>query len=587
MKKFKLLLFTTLLILFSSAYSLEQFQINNTYNKFVLATENKYEIKEQLLISERLNYRVQELLKSNQLESKKNSILKHLLVINTEKINSLLQNDIKLNSIQLEIEAKERNKLILFKNQITIPNYINSIIWKNLKLYYTKVSDNKSYIEFIENDKIKKIVFKKYIEIDSDNYLSLKDKSWAILYYNDKFIFVNDYKIEEKIPYSQAKKHFKFFINKNYNYFIENWNYYWYYFDSSNFINDSYWIYLSSLEEISIFPENTILYTINNKFYFIIDFEKRKLINKNVLNEIKNKDKILSYIYEDKQYYNWYDEDSFEKLKSFSKDLTSWFDNKDQKVQKIYSWVIDNIEYSNTSDFSKKYIFSWIETYKNKSWVCEWYVKLLAYMLFFSWIEDANIIKWYVINAPDFPQILHAWLNIWDFYYDPTFDDPIWNDWNINFSNYVYYKLPYDIFYANRYNIWSLPDSYKTKSKTELQSIVDNQLINLVQKYSNSNYNILKKYEFFYKNNINSLEELNINKLSSIIPIYEASNSNLTYIINWKTVKIKSLKYYTFKENEISVLLNTIKYDISNKIILKWNFSDWSYEYRLVYEITS
>lgn len=587
MKKFKLLLFTTLLILFSSAYSLEQFQINNTYNKFVLATENKYEIKEQLLIFERLNYRVQELLKSNQLESKKNSILKHLLVINTEKINSLLQNDIKLNSIQLEIEAKERNKLILFKNQITIPNYINSIIWKNLKLYYTKVNDNKSYIEFIENDKIKKIVFKKYIEIDSDNYLSLKDKSWAILYYNDKFIFVNDYKIEEKIPYSQAEKHFKFFINKNYNYFIENWNYYWYYFDSSNFINDSYWIYLSSLEEISIFPENTILYTINNKFYFIIDFEKRKLINKNVLNEIKNKDKILSYIYEDKQYYNWYDEDSFEKLKSFSKDLTSWFDNKDQKVQKIYSWVIDNIEYSNTSDFSKKYIFSWIETYKNKSWVCEWYVKLLAYMLFFSWIEDANIIKWYVINAPDFPQILHAWLNIWDFYYDPTFDDPIWNDWNINFSNYVYYKLPYDIFYANRYNIWSLPDSYKTKSKTELQSIVDNQLINLVQKYSNSNYNILKKYEFFYKNNINSLEELNINKLSSIIPIYEANDSNLSYIINWKTVKIKSLKYYTFKENEISVLLNTIKYDISNKIILKWNFSDWSYEYRLVYEITS
>ncbi len=60
----------------------------------------------------------------------------------------------------------------------------------------------------------------------------------------------------------------------------------------------------------------------------------------------------------------------------------------------------------------------------------------------FAGVQNSIMIKWNVIDAQDFPNIWHVWLRIGEYYYDPTFDDPIWTNntktsHNINTINYL------------------------------------------------------------------------------------------------------------------------------------------------------
>jgi hypothetical protein len=209
----------------------------------------------------------------------------------------------------------------------------------------------------------------------------------------------------------------------------------------------------------------------------------------------------------------------------------------------------------------------------------------MAYMLMFAWIEDIDVIRWFVINAPDFPKVWHAWLKIWDYYYDPTFDDPIWNTKAKEFDEYVYYKLPKDLFYTNRYNVSDLPEELKTKSQVELENIVNKNLFYLVSKYKDSWYNLMRYTLMMYKNGLNYNDIINISTLKNLITTYDVNWNDMSFYKNWVKIYIRQFKYYRLEEKNIKDVLSTINYDLSNKSIFKWDLWNWIYEYRLVYEL--
>lgn len=556
-----------------------------SYNSLIIKLEKQYNQQEQLFLLEKIKTKIENTLKSQKLSTKSIIVLKELKNINDRKIQDIkvLINDNKIiDKYQIEIEKQEIQKFKDYKKK-AIPDYVSKIISDHIKYLNVIYNENNVFFEFLENNKIKRIIFNNYYNITESNYNSFKSKDWYIFNYNWSFVLVEQYEIEEKIAYSESYKYFKWVIN-NSNYYLKDWVYYYFKFDKYILIDDKYWFYKKNLKSLWLDIDNLVLFKTWTNYTFINSYTEEKLIDAEIIKQIKDKSKFLSYVYNDKKDISYDTDKYFLELKNLSTSLTNWLTN-DEKIKKIYNYILDNVSYTTPIDLSKKEIFSWIHTYKNKEWVCEWYVKLMAYMLMFSWIENVETIIWFVINAPDFPNILHAWIKIGDYYYDPTFDDPIWNEKTKKYNEYIYYKLPSDLFYTNRYDFTNLPEELKTKSKNELSNIVNKNLYNLVQKYKSNWYNILKYTDLLYNSWLEYDDKISIDTLKKIITTYEINWDEMSYILNWKKIYIKKLRYYTIDEENIDKVLSTINYDFSNKYIIKWNFWNWLYEYRLAYEL--
>lgn len=584
MKKILLYIFVILSYFPTILYANDS-SILKSYNNFIIKLESKFNNEEQLKVLENINIKITQLLRNKNISNKSIIQLKELSTINSKKISDLKKqiSDYSINDwYQIELENKEIDKFKEYKIP-TIPNYVLDIINSKSRVYLNVIYDKNNWnFEFLFQNQIKRIIFNSYYKINSLNWSQLKQKEWYIFYYNWDYIFVDSYEIEEKTRYSDSYAIFKWVISSN-NYFLKNWNYYYYKYDKYVYINDSYWFYIKNLTSIWINPRDLILLKNWKSYYFIKEYSEEKLIKYDLIKYINDKNKFLSYLYDDKKNISVETDNYFNLLKNVSEKLTDWL-SKEEKIKTIYNYILDNITYTNPIDLSKKEIFSWIYTFKNKDWVCEWYVKLMAYMLMFSWIEDIEVIRWFVINAPDFPKVWHAWLKIGNYYYDPTFDDPIWATQTKLFNEYTYYKLPWDLFYTNRYDLNSIPDEIKSKSFEELELLVNKNLYKLVSKYKNNWYNILKYSILLYDNWLNYNEKINYNTLKNLINSIEVNWSDLSYIIDWEKKYIKKLMYYKLEENSIDSILKAINYDISNKYIIKWNFTDWTWEYRLAYQ---
>ena len=258
--------------------------------------------------------------------------------------------------------------------------------------------------------------------------------------------------------------------------------------------------------------------------------------------------------------------------------------NYDDKIKTIYKYILDKLYYYRWDFNFHKEIFSWLSSYKNWYWVCDWYTKLFWYMLFFSWIENFEIKKWYVINSSDFPNVWHAWLKIDNFYYDPTFDDPIWINKNKTYSDFLYYKLPKEIIYTSRFDWFNIPDEYKWKSYDYLNLLVDSRLYNLSWKinwYKILNYYKVLKEVWFKVDNIT------INNLCNFNTCYNVDNKTYNYKDEfWKNIKIKWLKYYNISNNkELKNIIKQLWFDFLNMKYFIWHFEDWSKVLRLGYDI--
>lgn len=244
---------------------------------------------------------------------------------------------------------------------------------------------------------------------------------------------------------------------------------------------------------------------------------------------------------------------------------------------------MENIEYTNWFKLTDYEIYSWILTYVNKDWVCDWYTKLFLYMLNFSNMNHSEVIRWYVIDARDFPHVWHAWIKIGDYYYDPTFDDPLWQKETRSFNEYFYYKIPYDLFYTNRYTFEEIPEELKSKSLDYRENLVREKLTPLVNKYKYSNYKIIKPLILRLENQIDFNKKLDISDLEKIFTSAEVNNFKVN--LDWKNKNISNIKYYIVNESKIEDLLKQINYKTYNYYLFKWKLDNWNYEYRLSYDV--
>ncbi|NDK07913.1 hypothetical protein EOM39_01550 [Candidatus Gracilibacteria bacterium] len=560
--------------------------IIKSYNNFIIKLESKYRLEDQLIVLEKIKVKIDNILKSKNISTKSIILIKELNNINNRKIADI-KNQINItnteDNYQKDLERKEVEKFKEYKIP-SIPDYVLEIIDSNNRVYLNIIYDEKNTnFEYLYNGKIYRLIFNSYYKINHNNSNQLKNKKGYVFFYNGNYIFVDSYEIEEKIPYSKSYKHFKGTID-NSNYYLKNGIYYYYKFDKFIFINEKYGFYKKSLLSLGLDPKDLILYKNGESYSFIKNYTEEKLINYEIIKYINDKSKFLSYVYDDKKNLSYDTNKYFTELKKISEDLTQGL-SKEDKIKVIYNYVLENINYTNPIDLSKKEIFSGIHTYKNRDGVCEGYVKLMAYMLMFSGVDDIEVIRGFVINAPDFPKVGHAWLKIGSYYYDPTFDDPIGNTQTKQYNEYVYYKLPGDLFYTNRYDLINLPEELKSKSKNELAEIVNKNLYNLVSKYKNNGYNILKYSLFLYDNGLNYSDKISIKLLENIIVKYDVNGLDMSFTLDGKKTYIKKLKYYKIDDANTEEILRTLNYNYTDKYIIKWDFGDGTYEYRLAYEL--
>jgi len=559
------------------------------FSYFKKKINKKYSNKtEKIKYLEEINKKFRFFLENKKLTSDKKRIVKDIIVLVNEEIfetKKSLEN-INENQIKLEKTSIENLKKKLEKIKDTS---ISELLKNNSKIKIIKVSENQ---EFVENNTIKKIFFNKYFEINNSNSKYFSSKEWYLLIKSNwKNWFVEKLwvkSIEEKIPYSKAYNHTKWFINDNKRYFEDKNIFFSYNFKNFTYLEDKYWFYKSNLLKNKLDIKNSILYLSKDwRYNFIKDFQKTKLISSDIIYWVVDKDLFLKQLVNDKLHISGDTDYLFKKLKKETLEITKWL-KKEEKIKELYSFVLNNISYTKEIDLEDKKIFSWILSYKNKDWVCEWYAKLFSYALKFAEVEWAEVIRWDVIDAQDFPQIWHAWVKVWELYYDTTFDDPVWLKEDRKYDEYVFFALPKDLFYANRYNYGDTPEDLKTKSIDYRTSIVNKNLSKLSDKYKNKKYLILKWVDFNKSHNIEVWKKIEIEDAKKIIPFYEVEekeNWEIVFYKKWIKKNITKLQYFSVDDYNIEKIFVQRNYKTQWLYLFDWKKKDWSKEWRIGFDV--
>ena len=551
-------------------------RVEVVYISFINKLEAKYSAQKSYDLLKTLDKKLLLLAKSSKTSTKNKAVIDDLLTLNTEKLwflDNLLKNIDLTNQKLIEKSLKDSANSKL--NKIYLPSYIKNALWENKQFIYI---DDKS--EFIEDGKFKKLHFAKYYGLDSSNIDYFKNKSWYIVKkeWENEYLFVENYTLEEKIPYSSSSSLFKRLVSEKKPYFIEFGVYYSYNFLTFSFFSDKFWFYSSDLILNGDSTKDLVLYLDENwRFNFVSKYEKVKLISEDILTWTSNKDYFLKELASDKKFLYDDTDTEFIKLRDLSKSLNKGLP-KEEAIKKTYAWIIQNIDYTKEIDLKDYKIFSWIKTFTNKDWVCDWYVKLMTYILLFSWYDDIEAVRWYVIDAQDFPQVWHAWLRIGDKYYDPTFDDPIGAIADKKYEDYSYFGLPKDLFYTNRYDYKDLPKYLKTDSLDLRKSLVFDNLYDIASKYKTSNYNLLKPFQFRLENGFN-YSDLTIADFKKVLPSYK-NYSDLR-----KDIYMSNPRFFTLTDKNIeSIVKNSFNYNLEWLYIYDWELDNWKIEYRLVYD---
>jgi len=404
------------------------------------------------------------------------------------------------------------------------------------------------------------------------------EKLFSIKYYNKSKNYtlrLNNYSISSGFKYKPKNDDFIF---------LENWV--WYYYNYTGHLAFKKWANITDrdLNVNKIYKDKTIVFLAKNwNLWYIVDFKKIRLIDDDIIYWVTGKYNFLKELKDDKKKLFKNTDDLFKKLKNKTLELTSW-KTREQKIKVIYNYVLENVEYPIEVDLNDYTIFSWIAAYEFKKSACEWYSKMFMYMLNFAWIWDTTVIRWYVIDSKDFPRVWHAWVKVWNDYYDPTFDDPVWWKATKKYSEYKYFNLPKDLFYTNRYKYENLPKGLKNISLDNRENIVMNNLSNFVSKYKDINYNLLKPFKFRQKNNLGKKEKITISNFNKILPLYNVIDFNFKNI-NWLNYIINRFSYFKLNNDNIENLLRQLNYDLTWYFFFKWNNPDWSYDYRLWYNL--
>jgi len=469
-----------------------------------------------------------------------------------------------------------------YKNNKNIQNILEQILYlneKQIKKYKTQLIFKKLKNKELQKDDS---------NLESQNNNSSRD-SEINLEWQEKNIYEEKYKkeLEQNKKIIDGYNYTKYFKNKIYSndlIFLDNWVWYAYFYKNYTYFPDDSTVNLRDLNYNNIDTEKSVIFVVNGKIWIIQNPIKKRLIKDDVIKDLENKYYFLKILKDDiKKTTNKNYDNDFLKLKKISKNITYNL-SIENKIRNIYNYVLKSLEYSKNIDFSDYKIFSWIEAFKNKNWVCSAYSKLMIYMLLFNNINDIKYLKWYVLDAQDFPEVWHAWLRIWNKYYDPTFDDPSWAEDDKKFEEYKYFWLPKDLFYTNRYDENKLPEYLKNLSLKERKKIILKRLYDIYPKYKDQNYNLLKNIDFRIKHNISYDEEITLENFSKILP--KKVVSNFSFYDDWVKKYILKMKYFPIDTNtDFDALLEQLNYNLDWYYFFEWYDKNWNKSYKLAYDV--
>lgn len=318
----------------------------------------------------------------------------------------------------------------------------------------TKVKEyvevDKNY-EFVEHGSYYRITFEKYFPIEwavpTSYYIQEVPNignQILIRQWNEFMLTTWGYNIEKKYSIKDIANSVRFSWAWSWNVFFDVKNSYYYSYTLSEFkyheIKNE-WAYIRQLANIGNLSDN-ILIQQNGKYLLITWYTEAKLFNSSLLSNNENPLLILTSIWKD-NYFSKSDntEDIINRIKNKTNEITKNSNNNAEKISAIHSRITWNIAYDNYTTkyldwkFSEavylstvnKSVFSWLATFENKSWVCDWYSKLMQYMLSFAGITNATIESWKA-DIGKWKTVPHAWIKIDNLYYDPTWD--VYSKWN-------------------------------------------------------------------------------------------------------------------------------------------------------------
>lgn len=497
--------------------------------------------------------------------TQKQALLTELQSLNKSKINLLKINKIK-QSIELNVFSSTP-----FIQELTQAGYKTLIIDDNY--------------EYKDNGSTYRFNFKKYYPVDSTSYdyfIRNRMTNAYILRYNGSFVITNDFEIEKKYTYEELFSLFKNKVDYKNSYTLENNDYYTYKYNYYVFFEKNDGVYLSDLSGNKIDVNKTLIAkNIDGKYFFSNDYKKIRLVGKSLVSGVANQQEFFYNVLDDNRNIEWNYDETLTNLRAITQDLIKDKKSQEEKIKVIYKRVIDNIEYYRNYSDGNKQVFSWIHTFKNKTGVCDGYTKIFSYMLSFAWIQDVEIKRWYAFDSQDFPNFGHAWVRIGNYYYDPTFDDPLGSTQTDN-QIFMYYKLPHDLMYTNRFDGIVIPANYQWLSLEKRKQLALKNMYDVYNTYKD--YWVMSKVKNRLALWINYDEKINLATLMQKVDFYEVDNY-VFYDKFWVKYSIAGLNYYVLDDAKLETILFDTKVDLTQARFFKWYTKEWNLEYRLAYNL--
>ncbi len=506
--------------------------------------------------------------------------------LNNEKIFEIWQQQELSHTSQ---KKKEDSEEVIYKNaqktaEDTLPEYIADLLQWSQNYEFFMINDQQ---EIYKDNSIYRLLFSEYFPISKEIVSLLQDKRGMIAQLGEgEYIFIENFELERKIPYSELAEEFVF-VTPEIKFHQNNQQLYAYNFSKFQYYGDVYGLYREQLRRSWFSQEDTLIYRDEEwKYNFVWDYNKQSLVASNTVYGVNNKQRFLEYLVEDAKAQTPDVSQSISDISSQVEKLKKSAASEQDFIQKVYAWILDHTSYSSVVDLQDETIFSGIETYENASGVCTGYTKLMAYMLYLWGVEDVEVIRGHVIDADDFPEIGHAWIKIGDRYYDPTFDDPVWAQRTREVSQYEYFGLPRDVFYANRYEYGDLPDFLLSAGDTEISEHIYDNLVSILPKYERSldMYPVFWEIQFREENGLSPSELLTPESLSEYVETLQVRDGNVRVNIWGREVEFRSIFYYLLDEENIENVLDILSYDFEDVYLLQWYNSDNSFDWRLVYQ---
>lgn len=381
------------------------------------------------------------------------------------------------------------------------------------------------------------------------------------------FIAGTAYKERKKPFYEILAEWPKKFLLYSSAFFEEAGSYYTYQYDTYYEIGSTYGVYLSEFEEFWYSYDDAVFLRLQDaKNTVTFSPRKIKMVGSDIFPSItKTQEEFLNMTVRDVLLFPEKDySQTYKDIISTTEQVTQWLEWDIQKIRAIYDWMNKNITYPEIYEVADQSLNSAFETFQTGQGLCVWQARLMYYMLKIAWVQKVNFTDGYVIDSKDFPSVGHAWIQIGDYFYDPSFE-PKYQEQS---QDYLYFKVPYDITYSNRYNLRDIPDSvFEQTWEFHKKNILERRM-SLTNKYSHEDgYRVLEEAFFRKKYNL-SQDTISLEKLFGIIPSQKVFLKEWYIDSNYHSSEKFDYYRVNSRDEDIGDLLQQNRFQIENFTLL-------------------